>query len=325
MSAYRWSLILCIATIGAMAVSSNVWIWSLLRLMSGISSGLVFVLVSSIVLDELAKQNRSALSGVFYGGVGLGIAVTGMLIPAIGPSFGWRGTWFWLMVLTILLGIPSLLWIRQRATSVEWQQAVVKTSDTRENLFSWLLLAYGLEGLGYIITGTFLVDMISKMPAMHGLTSYSWIIVGVTAIPSCIIWAYLGRRLGDVAALLAAYLLQAVGVLLPIIVPDAFGGYVGALLFGGTFMGITTLATTLGQKLRPNDSGKAIGLMTGVYGIGQIVGAGGAGLLASQSGGFGVPTLVASGVLFIGAVILTVGSRVTSARGRSNIGEYDVE
>lgn len=121
---FRWSRLLCAVTTGAMALTSDVWMWYALRCLSGISSGLVFVLVSSIVLDELAHHNRSTLSGMFYGGVGLGIAVTGLLVPAIGHPFGWRGTWLAMMILSILLGIPATLGIRSSDTRVQPQPSL---------------------------------------------------------------------------------------------------------------------------------------------------------------------------------------------------------
>lgn len=310
---YRLSLILCIATTGAMSISSNAWVWFAVRFVSGTTSGIVYVLVSSIVLDELAKQNRSSLSGVLYGGVGIGIVITGLLVPASNHSFGWKGAWLDLMFLTILLGIPSILWIKDRSGGLTQLQSTVKTKANRNSFFYYLTIAYGFGGAGYIITGTFLVELVSKMPTLHGFAPYSWMIVGAAASPSCIIWTYLGRRFGDIPSLVSAYVLQLVGILLPIVMPDTFGGIVGALLFGGTFMGMTSLGTTYGRKLSPNDSGKAIGIMTGVFGVGQIVGAGGAGVLASHSGGFGVPTMAAGAALFIGAVILTLGRILTRA------------
>ncbi|WP_412675385.1 YbfB/YjiJ family MFS transporter [Aeribacillus composti] len=40
---------------------------------SSLSSGVVFVLVSSIVLQVLKKQNMQIFNGLFYSGVGIGI------------------------------------------------------------------------------------------------------------------------------------------------------------------------------------------------------------------------------------------------------------
>jgi predicted MFS family arabinose efflux permease len=311
----RVSLTLSVLTTGIMAATLSTWAWLVFRAISGVASGLVFVLVSSIVLDSLAKYNRPRLSGILYGGVGLGIATSGWIVPILDKSFGWQGTWIGLMLLTIVLGIVSVVWIKDERGQPEQQGVRPQAHGSApkgKGYFHWLTVAYGCEGLGYIITGTFLVAMATKMPALHGFASHCWVLVGLAALPSCIVWTYVAHRWGEIPTLVAAYLLQAVGVILTVIIPTAVGVYLGSILFGGTFMGITTLGTMLGRKLRPTDSSKAIGLMTGIYGIGQIVGSGGAGLLASYSGGFEIPTLVASGIIVVGAVILIVGRFIFS-------------
>ncbi len=305
---YRWSLIVSILANGLMTLTSSLWVWSVIRTISGISSALVFVLISSIVLDVLAMQNRSKLSGVLYGGVGFGIAVTGLVVPAIGSQFGWRGEWLGLMVLSIVIGIPTTIWTKDLSNKSK-QQSINPENQIYEQkkYFPWLVLAYGCEGFGYIITGTFLVEMASKMPTLHGYATYSWVVVGVAALPSTILWAYLAHRYGDIPILVTAYLLQALGVMLPVLLPTEMGVFLGSIFFGGTFLGITSVGTMLGRKLRPQDSSKAIGLMTGIYGIGQILGAAGAGLLADHLGGFDIPTLAASGIILVGAAVLLFG------------------
>ncbi|WP_431308621.1 YbfB/YjiJ family MFS transporter [Alicyclobacillus fastidiosus] len=56
------------------------------------------------------------------------------------------------------------------------------------------MVAYGCEGLGYIITGSFLVTMATKMPTLNGFSAYCWVAVGLAALPSYIVWAYLAHR-----------------------------------------------------------------------------------------------------------------------------------
>lgn len=315
LTALRVSLTTSVLTTGVMATSS-IWAWLVFRAISGVASGLVFVLASSIVLDTLAKYNRLRLSGILYGGVGLGIATSGWIVPTLARSFEWRGTWLGLMGLSLVLGIVAVIGMKDECQNPDQQKISPQTQwSAQKGYFSWLTVAYGCEGLGYIITGTFLVAMATKIPELHRFASYCWVLVGLAALSSCIIWAYIAHRWGDVPALVAAYLLQAIGVILTVIIPTAVGVYLGSVLFGGTFMGITTLGTMLGRKLRPQESSKAIGLMTVIYGAGQIVGAGGAGLLANHSGGFEVPTLVAGCVLLVGAVILIVGKIISPAHG----------
>ncbi|WP_206916772.1 YbfB/YjiJ family MFS transporter [Alicyclobacillus suci] len=248
--AFRCSLCLCIATTGCMAVTSQTWLWLIVRLLSGLSSAVVFVMVSSIVMDELARHNRQALSGVVYGGVGLGIAVTGALVPAINHAFAWQGTWLGMMVLSICLGIPAMECIRVPRTAANGQPTeAISHAVANKRLFSWLIVAYGCEGLGYIITATFLVDMASSQPALHKFAPYLWVVAGMAAMPSCLFGSMLARRFGDVQILVVAYLLQAVGVLLPVVTPNAFAGCAGAILFGGTFMGITASWISIGSTM----------------------------------------------------------------------------
>ncbi|WP_156316757.1 YbfB/YjiJ family MFS transporter [Bacillus sp. FJAT-22090] len=40
--------------------------------------------------------------GIFYSGVGIGIALTGLIVPVLN-SFTWRGTWIGLMIISIVL------------------------------------------------------------------------------------------------------------------------------------------------------------------------------------------------------------------------------
>ncbi|MCL6446223.1 MAG: YbfB/YjiJ family MFS transporter [Alicyclobacillus sp.] len=203
---YRWSLWINIVTTGEMAATGNHWIWYILRVLSGVTSGFVFVLVSSIVLDELANRRRSRLSGVFYGGVGCGIVVTGLAVPMFENVAGWRGAWFGLMILTLVIGIPAVLWMKDAqdgspTTTSQTTEHPRKLSPPR-TYFSWLVVAYGLEGLGYIITGTFLVSLAVAIPGLQRFAAYSWIVVGAAAIPSCFIWAYVAQRWGNISALI---------------------------------------------------------------------------------------------------------------------------
>ena len=52
---------------------------------------------------------------------------------------------------------------------------------------------YTLEGVGYIVAGTFLVAAIEQSsPGWIG--SGAWVLVGLAAVPSSALWAWLGRR-----------------------------------------------------------------------------------------------------------------------------------
>ncbi|MEV6153578.1 YbfB/YjiJ family MFS transporter [Nonomuraea sp. NPDC052129] len=64
-------------------------------------------------------------------------------------------------------------------------------------------------------------------------------------------------------------MLQAVGIALAGVVPGEVSALVAAVAFGGTFVGISSLALALGEHLQLP---RAVALLTAGYGIGQIIG-----------------------------------------------------
>jgi MFS family permease len=77
------------------------------------------------------------------------------------------------------------------------------------------------------------------------------------------------------------------------------------VLFGGTFIGISALTLTLAGLLAPDRSSTtAIGLLTAIFGLGQIVGPLLAAFLAGHSDNFGLALTVAAGMILIGGVLM---------------------
>lgn len=107
--------------------------------------------------------------------------------------------------------------------------------------------------------------------------------------------------------MIAAYVAQALGVALPVFVPDSIGVFTGAILFGATFMGLRLLLFLQLAKMEPGHHGNIIGKLTAVYAIGQILVPAFAGIVATKSG-FGIPLITASGVLLAGVGMLIMGS-----------------
>ena len=114
--------------------------------------------------------------------------------------------------------------------------------------FAMLFASYTLEGIGYIIAGTFLVAAI-KQNSPGWLGNGAWLFVGVAAAPSAALWAWLSARWSHPTLLVAALLLQAAGIALPAVAGGSAAALVGAVLFGGTFIGVSTMALAAGRLL----------------------------------------------------------------------------
>ncbi|CAM5474138.1 hypothetical protein LSPH24S_06829 [Lysinibacillus sphaericus] len=226
------SVVLNVISVVLMGLIELYSVWLVLRLIAGITGGLIFVLTSSIIMDYLAKQTLTKWSGYLFSGIGLGIAISGLFVPFIEARFAWQGTWIGLGILSALfLVITFLLW---RNLQVHDSVKVTKTADAKmsRGFMPWLIAAYGFEGLGYIITGTFLVDIIHNIPSLQSYSSYSWVIVGVAAIPSAPVWTVLLEKFSAIKILFVAYILQVLGILLPVFSQTVWSVLLSSFLFG---------------------------------------------------------------------------------------------
>ena len=263
---YRAGLATVIATVALMAVTQSHAAWFALRLVAGAASALVFVIAASAMLTRL-RGHGEHLAGWGFGGVGAGIALSGAVVLIVAPAGTWRTAWLASAAVALVLAV--LAW---RLAPEPAGTATALETDGDEvpphRWFGTLLASYTLEGTGYIIAGTFLVAAISQSAAAWVGTS-AWVLAGLAAVPAAALWAGLGRRWSRPTLLLAALLIQAFGMALPVLVPGIAGALVSAVLFGATFLGIASMVLALGAHLRYP---RAVALLTTGYGAGQILG-----------------------------------------------------
>ncbi|GBG55420.1 hypothetical protein SPFL3102_00846 [Sporomusaceae bacterium FL31] len=276
-------------------------LWSFLRLGSGFLSAILFVIASSVTL----RQGRSGWAGYLYSGVGIGIAFTGIFVPMFDSLGGWKAAWLGLALGGSVFGILAWYTLAKAAHSESGEPGQLRSNNELVRDYTWyvLLISYGLEGIGYIITATFIVQIIKSIPELNQIANQSWILIGLTAAPSSYLWAQMAQKTGIKASLMLAYGLQALGILLPVILPNQVSILVGGALFGGTFMGITSLSITLANQLKPEVQIQAIGELTTIYAFGQIIGPVIAAYL-QKNFGMMMPSLFAVVVLFFALLVL---------------------
>lgn len=301
----RWSIVISILLTLLMGLTYSYTLWMIWRFLSGITSAFVFVLASSLILDQLAKQRKLGWVGVMYGGVGLGIFVSGLLVPLLIENFHYEGAWIGLASVAGLLSIVVFLTVKEDETLVPIKPTVQHIKPTKNpKWLPWLLASYGLEGLGYIVTGTFIVAIADQTPAFSGNATSVWVLVGLAAIPSCVVWAYFGNKYGFMLSLMILLVIQSIGIALPAISDSSTSFYISAILFGATFMGVTTLATAFARNKNPFGSARIFAIMTTVYALGQMVGPSLAGVLATETESYTWALSGAALLVFIGALFL---------------------
>jgi predicted MFS family arabinose efflux permease len=313
----RASLILVVLSTSLVAFTTEFWVWMAVRFVAGVASAGAFVFASGAILGVLASMDKQYLSGWLYSGVGSGIAISGILVLALnkllpmGYVAGWRADWIGMAVLATVLLLPCWAWMprsESEATSPRARPGSIISRARRRVFFTFLLLlgvAYFLEGTGYIVSGTFLVKIIEELPGLGGFGTSAWILVGLAAIPSTVLWAWAASRAGFVRTLLVAYIVQAIGVILPVLSGTEWAVALSAILFGGTFMGIVALTITYAREVVPSQQGaRAIGMLTAAFGVGQVVEPLVATGLASGPKDFGPSLVAASSALFVGGLLM---------------------
>ncbi len=261
---YRSSLIVVVATLALMPVLTSDAGWAALRLVAGCASALVFMIAASALLTVLRARGQH-LVGQGFGGVGAGIAASGVLVLVFRHG-GWQDSWWSAAALGAVLS--AVAWPLRPSVAPGDGRPDREAEPVGRRWFGSLLLAYTLEGVGYVIAGTFLVAAIDQT-ASTAFGSSAWIIVGVAAAPSAALWAGLSRTWSRPALLAVALGAQAVGIALPALVGGTTAALASAVLFGATFLGIATVALATGTHLR---TPQAVAILTTGYSVGQLAG-----------------------------------------------------
>ncbi|MGY2005509.1 YbfB/YjiJ family MFS transporter [Nocardia gipuzkoensis] len=288
---------LLIASEALMAAPGPILFLAFLRLVAGIASAVIFVACASFA-SRPGAGGQSA--GIVFGGIGFGIAWTGLLVLALRPVVSWQSLWLISAALTAALLIP--VW---RLDIRPGQRA---PRGTARALRAWrsLFVAYFLEGFGYIVIGTFLVAAVS---VDHGPVTGSamWIVVGAAATVSTALWSMAARRWSPALLLSVALGAQCVSAMLPAVSDAIWAAVTAAALFGGTFVGIVMLAMRVGAELT---DGAAAAPLTAGYGTGQILGP----LVVAPVLGTSYPAAFVIAAVALGAAALTAGAVTAEIR-----------
>ncbi|HEY0883867.1 MAG TPA: YbfB/YjiJ family MFS transporter [Ramlibacter sp.] len=308
----------CLLTLG-MALPLPA-VWPALRFSAGVASAVVFVFTSGWCLMQLARRDAPALGGLIYAGPGGGIVASGL---AAGLLVQWERSAAvgWVAFALLAAALSALAWPGFAADGEEAAAVPARTAapgaraDAPGAVEVWLLaLAYGLAGFGYIITATFLPVIARQAIPGSAWLDLFWPIFGAGAVVGAVLVTRL-RTARDMRALLAGcYAVQALGIAVGVWLPSAAGFAAGSLLLGLPFTTITFFAMQEVRRLRPATAHSAMGLLTVLYGTGQIAGPLLAAAVLARSAtpaqGFDRSLAIAAGALVAGALLYLVLARL---------------
>lgn len=302
---YRIGMVVALVSTVVMGLSTDVAVWAVSRFFAGLSSAASMLLGTGLILNWLMRHGHRSELGIHFAGIGIGIAGCAMLVEFMTPRLDWREQWFVFTAVGFLLLVPALRWLpKPDASGLPTNSQQMADHPPGKLYLRIFTAAYFCAGVGFVISTTFIVAIVNKLPGLAGQGNLAFLAIGIGAAPACIAWDLVARRIGDVNALILAAGLQVVGILLPVIAGGLAMTLVGALLFGATFVGMVSLVMTMAGRYYPTRPAKMMGKMTLSYGTAQIAAPLVTAALASRLGSYEVGLYLAAAIMVIGTLLL---------------------
>jgi len=256
--AIRAMLVLATAAFFACAWPTGFAWYFVWRFAAGYAGGALMALAAPAALVSVPAARRGVAGGLIFTGVGLGIALSGTLVPLLLLE-GLTATWLGLGMLSLVLTVVA--W---GGWPVEATRPVAARSSAASPMGRWsgaglplaaLFVAYGFDAAGIVPHMVFLVDFIARGLG-QGIAAGSlyWVVVGIGAALGAMTAGRLADRVGFTAALRLVLALQAVAAALPAIshAPLALG--FSSLIIGAFVPGIVPLVLGRVHELLPGDA-----------------------------------------------------------------------
>ncbi len=309
---YRAGLVLAVLSTAAMGLTTNVALWAVLRYIAGATSVAGILIASGLVMNWLIRHDFKPLLGIHFTGLGLGIVVSGMAVGSMAQQVAWDQQWISLGALGALFFLPAWFWMPVPA-DVKPQAAHAARQPPSQRWMNLLIAAYFCAGFGFVVSATFIVTILGKLPQFAEYGGWVWVIVGLAATPSTFLWDKIASQIGQIPALLLAYGLQTLAIILPVISSELGWNLLGAVLYGNTFVGIVSLTLSLIGAHFPNNPAKAMARLTLSYGVAQIGAPAMAGYIAHVTGSYHGALLITTLIMLMGMVLLMMLQRVERA------------
>ena len=302
---YSAGLWMALLTVAAMALTTWMPAWALIRYVGGLCGATGMLLGSGLVLGWLIRQGRRPELGLYFIGLGLGIVVSAVGAWALAQWWPtWSDQWLAFAALGLVFFVPAWKWRPPVPPHVAPAHAAASGSLGSRRWTWTMVTSYFAAGWGFVISATFTVAIVEREPALAGQGPLAWAMVGMAAMPAVFIWDLVARRVGDKRALLLAFGLQTLSVMLPAMSGELWAALAGAVGYGATFIGIVSMTLALVGRRAPNNPGKAMAKLTLSYGAAQMLAPVVAGYMAQTTGTFKGALWLTAGVMAAGMALL---------------------
>lgn len=296
-----------VALVGS-AIFADLWLQSIFRIAAGVAGAGIFIsggAMAATLFRDAPSRNALAIS-LYFGGGGLGMIASGALLPILFDRHGvgaWPMAWLILAGMSALAVWPAIWAARECPEPARIHVLVASRLPVMKKLPA--VLGYFLFAVGYIVYLTFLVALMQEGAASAELIAACWTLLGLGVIAAPFLWRGVLARSTGGGALALACLATGAATLLPVILPGSIPALIASVVvFGLSFFIAPTAVTSFARKnLDQAAWGRAVGMFTTVFALGQIFGPVLAGLLSDLTGSVAQGMGAASLILLLGAAL----------------------
>jgi predicted MFS family arabinose efflux permease len=281
--------------------SSLEWL-AAMRFLSGVTGALAFISGGALASHIAPGSQRSALLvGVCFAGGGLGILISGVVLPTwLERGQSWASAWVLLGVISLLVTIPAVIaaW-----RTLEPPKAAQRMPLRDARVLLPDAISYFFFACGYIAYMTFAIAYLRENGGSAIELSAFWAMLGVSSAATPFLWGGLvGRAKGGLALVILQSVLTVAALLA--LTSSAWPVLLVSSALFGSFLAIPGCVTTIARRhLEPSAWAAAIAFLTIVFAAGQIIGPIASGLIADVTGGLGSSLVWSAVMTALGALV----------------------
>ena len=228
-----------------------------MRLLTGLGNGAAFVPAMALGSAWFAANKRGFATGIVSGGIGLGIFLSGIIVPFILSFYdtdGWRYSWYILGVVVLIAAIIVFVFLRNQPADKgllpvgqeakkETQGSLPKSSISslewgkvyKMKALWYLGVVYFFYGLSYIIYIVFFAAyLVKEMGFSDAYAGGLWAMVGGLSIFCGVFWGSISDKIGRGRGAALAYFVLGLSYIVYALFKFEAGFYLSAILFGMT-------------------------------------------------------------------------------------------
>lgn len=287
---------------------STVYGWLMLfMVMLGFGTAFTFTPLISL-LGGWYPEQRGTVIGFANSGVGIGMLISGAIVPALtesDPIDGWRQVWMVFAFSAAFVGLLIALFLRNPPTSQNTgslKQGLLSVYRSPHVLIMGLI--YGLVGLTYIVQTLFMYSfaLASEVPAITAGQLVA--LMGLISVFSGPAWGVAADRIGHANALVICMVMAMFGNLLPVLWPETAVFALHYVLIGLSISGLfTSILAASTSTVQPHLAAMAVSFVTVFFALGQLIGPAVAGVLIDWQQDFRLSFGLCSALLLIGVFL----------------------